>query len=72
MVPEMIHSAPLNQPLSDDYMPQGYVAMRQANVALLCVERCWETLRHYKPEHWHDVLIDLRNQPNTSRWFGRS
>jgi hypothetical protein len=72
VVHDMIHAEPLSIPLGDEYRPQGHVAMRSANVAILAVEKCWDTLRHYKPEHWHDVLIDLRNQPNTSRWFGRS
>lgn len=59
---------PLSEPLDISFRPQAEAAMKYAGVRLLSVDVCWDCLRHYRPEHWQDVLNSLRIGA-TKKWL---
>jgi hypothetical protein len=65
----MIDVEPLDEPLDISFRPKANAVMRTAGVHVLCVEKCWATLRHYRPEKWLDVISHLKRAELSSRWF---
>ncbi len=63
---------PLSVPLDISYRSRGDDAMKRAGVKLVYCDAVWDTIRHYKPEHWEDILFTLSaHGAATRRYFDR-